>query len=258
VGVPFIFFIKSVCIFLLLLSSNCLSGEQQQPSLRIVTENMPPYNYTDAQGQLSGISTKIVLELLKNIDNNLKIEVFPWARAYKIATSQPNVLIYSIRRSPEREKKFHWLAPILPANLNLYALPDSPKLHDLNHLNHKIIGLLRGSPHLNLLRPYINAKEVSIVEVVTIEQLYEMLMLRRIDYLMAPTQVVNYLNQKFVTKETSRPIVMYKIPVIDQEGVYLALSKLTDTKTVAFIKDQLELVLNKEEIKHMIREFKSN
>ena len=253
-GASFIFVIKTDCIFLLLLSFSCFSSVQRQPSLRIVTENMPPYNYTDAQGQLSGISTKIVLELLKNIDKNTVIEVFPWARAYKIATSQPNVLIYSIRRSPEREKK----APILPANLNLFALPDAPKLHDLNHLNHKIIGILRGSPHSDLLRPHINVKDVSIVEVVTIEQLYEMLMLRRIDYLMAPTQVVNYLNQKFVTKEIDRPIVVYKIPVIDQEGLYLALSKLTDTNTVALIKNQLEQVLNKKEIKQMIREFKSN
>ena len=85
-----------------------------------------------------------------------------------------------------------------------------------------------------------------------------MLMLRRIDYLMAPTQVVNYLNQKFVTKEIDRPIVIYKIPVIDQKGLYLALSKLTDTNTLALIKNQLELVLNKKEIKQMIREFKSN
>ena len=75
---------------------------------------------------------------------------------------------------------------------------------------------------------------------------------------MAPAQVISYQNQKWATKKITKPIAIYKIPVLHQEGVYLALSKLTDIKTVAHIKRELEQVLNKEEIKRMIQEFKSN
>ncbi|WP_425325562.1 hypothetical protein [Planctobacterium marinum] len=37
------------------------------------------------------------------------VEVYPWARAYKMAQERKNTFIFSIVRTPEREDKFIWI-----------------------------------------------------------------------------------------------------------------------------------------------------
>jgi polar amino acid transport system substrate-binding protein len=92
--------------------------------LRIVTEELPPYNMTE-DGRLTGMSTEIVQAVLKAIDMQAEIQSMPWARAYDIALNNENVLIYSITRTSEREKLFKWVGVIAPMHWYLYAKPDS-------------------------------------------------------------------------------------------------------------------------------------
>ncbi len=225
--------------------------------MRIVTENLPPYNYIDTQEQQAGISIEIVLKLVEKLEISTNIEMLPWARAYRVATSEPNVLIFSILRTREREKKFHWLVPVLPVELKLYALPGAPKLNTLNDINRQSIGVLRGSSQVNFLLSHENIDNSLILLGVTYEHLYKMLMTKRIDYLMAPAQMVSYQNSKWATTKATQPVEIYKVPVEHQENIYLALSKLTDINTVTFIKNELEQILNKDEIQHLLEEFRS-
>lgn len=85
------------------------------PLLTVVTDEFPPYNYT-IDGKIKGISTTVVIETLKRSGLNYHLQVYPWTSAYKdIALKKPNVLIYSIYRSPKREPLFAaWVGPILP------------------------------------------------------------------------------------------------------------------------------------------------
>lgn len=92
--------------------------------LRIVTEELPPYNMT-ADGRLTGMSTEVVQAVLKAVDMQADIQSMPWARAYDIALNNENVLIYSITRTAEREKLFKWVGVVAPMHWYLYAKPDS-------------------------------------------------------------------------------------------------------------------------------------
>jgi polar amino acid transport system substrate-binding protein len=92
--------------------------------LRIVTEELPPYNMTE-DGRLTGMSTEVVQAVLKAIDMQADIQSMPWARAYDIALNNENVLIYSITRTAEREKLFKWVGVVAPMHWYLYAKPDS-------------------------------------------------------------------------------------------------------------------------------------
>ena len=86
-----------------------------------VTEDWPPYNYAD-NGIVKGIATEIVQATLAQADLEATIRVYPWARAYDMALNQENVLIYSIRRSSEREALFKWIGPIFYQNIYLVKL----------------------------------------------------------------------------------------------------------------------------------------
>ena len=95
--------------------------------IRIVTEELPPYNMTQ-NGRLTGMSTEVVQAVLKEVGVISNIQSMPWARAYDIALNSENVLIYSIARTAQREKLFKWVGDIAPMHWYLFARPDS-KIH---------------------------------------------------------------------------------------------------------------------------------
>ncbi|MFD2166344.1 transporter substrate-binding domain-containing protein [Thalassotalea euphylliae] len=95
------------------------------PTLNVVTEDWPPYNYLDGEGKVVGTATARVKRILQLANVNYSINLLPWARAYNAAISQPNTLIYSIYRTKERETLFHWFCPLSPkSDFFAYALSE--------------------------------------------------------------------------------------------------------------------------------------
>jgi len=81
-------------------------------NITVVTEYYPPYSFLNDQGELKGCSVALVKELFKISQDDLNVQVMPWARAYKTAVSNKNTLIFSIVRNKIREKKFYWIGKI--------------------------------------------------------------------------------------------------------------------------------------------------
>ncbi|MFF7708897.1 transporter substrate-binding domain-containing protein [Pseudomonas sp. NPDC007930] len=98
---------------------------QAAADIEVVTEELPPYNMTE-NGQVTGLSTEIVQAVMKQAGVSAPIQVMPWARAYDRASEIPNVLIYSIARTPQREPLFQWVGAIAPTRWFLYSLADKP------------------------------------------------------------------------------------------------------------------------------------
>jgi polar amino acid transport system substrate-binding protein len=90
--------------------------------LRIVTEELPPYNMT-RDGKVTGLSTEVVEAVLDEVGMHGTIQSMPWARAYDIALNSDHVLIYSITRTPQREKLFKWVGVIAPTRWYLFSAP---------------------------------------------------------------------------------------------------------------------------------------
>ncbi len=91
--------------------------------LKVVTTEFPPYQYIKNQ-MIDGVATEIVKEVIKTAHLKADIKVYPWARAYKIAQREPDVIIYSIGKTPEREKLFKWIGTIVPYNVYFWRLHD--------------------------------------------------------------------------------------------------------------------------------------
>jgi polar amino acid transport system substrate-binding protein len=99
-----------------------LAGTVQAAApLTVVTEELAPYSYV-AHGRMTGYSTEVVRAALERTKLAYSLQIYPWARAFQMARTQPNVLIYSIVRTPEREGKFEWIAQIAPRAVYLYKL----------------------------------------------------------------------------------------------------------------------------------------
>lgn len=87
-------------------------------ALDITTEDNKPFNYLN-DGKVVGLSTEIVLEMGRQAKIPMKIDMYPWARAYQTAMQTPETCVYSTVRLPERENAFKWIGPIA---VNKWAL----------------------------------------------------------------------------------------------------------------------------------------
>lgn len=112
--------------------------------ITVVTEQYPPFNYEEA-GEVKGVSSEVVKAVLRKAGINVKIGVYPWTQAYKMATTQPNVLIYSLARFPEREALFKWVGTIAPLDTYLYKLKSRKDLRisQLRDITPYRVGVIR-------------------------------------------------------------------------------------------------------------------
>lgn len=93
-------------------------------TLRLYTEEYPPVSFSQ-DGQPAGMSVELVQELLRRLDQSAKLQIVPWARAYRLAQTTPHTAIFPTIRNSEREKHFMWVGPIMLASDNFYALKGS-------------------------------------------------------------------------------------------------------------------------------------
>jgi polar amino acid transport system substrate-binding protein len=122
--------------------------------VQVVTEEYPPYNYTDS-GKVTGMSTEVVKLVLKEAKVEYAgIQSAPWARVYNTALTQPNILIYSIGRSQEREAKFKWVGIIAPYDVYLFKLKENTalKLSSLDGAKGKKTGVVRDDVRAQYLK----------------------------------------------------------------------------------------------------------
>jgi len=81
-------------LFLMVTSIVLITGQSVLcEELTILTENLPPLNYIE-NGILVGPSVKIVKQIQKRVGSQAQIQVYPWAKAYKMALEEKNVILF--------------------------------------------------------------------------------------------------------------------------------------------------------------------
>lgn len=145
---------------LLLISVSPVRSE----NMIILTENLPPLNYVE-DGVLVGPSVEIVKEIQRRVGSNEQIEVYPWARAYKMALEEENIVLFSTTYTKDRHDKFKWIGPLAKKRDILVAKKNSgieiKSLEDAKKV--KRIGTLRDDTRELLLKSlgFTNLESVS-------------------------------------------------------------------------------------------------
>jgi len=120
--------VKWQCRILFLLSFlfipfYCLSAQE----LRILTEELPPYSFSDENGRAAGFVTEVVREMVGRTDLTIaggEIKVLPWARAYQMVRQEENVLLFTVTRTPERDELFKWIGPVAERTIWLWKMKE--------------------------------------------------------------------------------------------------------------------------------------
>jgi ABC-type amino acid transport substrate-binding protein len=88
--------------------------------IRIVSTEEAPTNYT-SNGKFIGTSVDIVNKLKEELNETSDIEVYPWARSYKILKSNPNVMAFTAGKTKEREEMgLHFVGPLFTRKYVLF------------------------------------------------------------------------------------------------------------------------------------------
>ncbi len=113
-------------------------------TLTLVTENLPPFQMK-TEGKVTGFATEVVMAALKYTPYKSHFILYPWSRSYNLAQKKENTCVYSISRTPEREKMFQWAGVIAKTNGHFIGLKTNKeiKINKLNDAKKYITAVIR-------------------------------------------------------------------------------------------------------------------
>lgn len=113
-------------------------------SLKVVTEDFPPFQYIE-NGHLTGVCAEVVEAVLAEAGIEAEITVMPWPRAQKMAKEEENVLIFSMARTAGREKDYKWVGQIDEAGGHVFAAAGNPvTIRSFDDLKLHVLGVVIG------------------------------------------------------------------------------------------------------------------
>jgi len=222
--------------------------------ISIVTEDIPVYSFYDEKLQAaSGLTVEIVSEVMKRAKLDYRINIYPWARAYKIAQEMPNTAIFALVRKEEREKHFKWVGVIYDNDAYLYKLKSRTdlKAKNMTELHGYTIGVVRDGAAADVFLKeglHIDAAPASVNNV-------HKLLLQRIDAMMGEELSLNYLLQK----NNIDPGLIEKMFRVDKLSgqLYLAFSLQTSDTIVDACKTALASMMQDGSFQRITQKWRS-
>ena len=146
-------------VFILISSLLLLFAIKAQAELfsdiEFITENYPPYNYEE-NNLAAGISVEILLQAAQVAGQPIPrkhIHVRPWARGYRQALIGPKVMLFSMARTPDRERNFQWVGPIMKIRIAAMAKKESAiHINMANDFSRYAIGTVRDDAGEQMLK----------------------------------------------------------------------------------------------------------
>jgi len=212
----------------------------QAQKITIVTEEYPPYNYLH-ENKITGMSSEVVLSVVKEVNIEYVHDIYPWARAYQMAKRDSDTLIYSLGRTEKREDLFQWIGVIAPAQFCVISLKsrDDIKIKSLADLKKYKIGTIRDDIQEKYLISKGFKKNEQIITVNQHKQNFDLLMKERIDLWASVELTASYIakvNNHSYDKLLEKRFCFENLST---EGTYMAFSKKTDPALIDRFKKAL-------------------
>ncbi len=226
-----VFFAVILCLIV-----PCVAAGQ---SLTIVSDPYPPLGYVK-DGEIVGVTVDLIKLLLQKTGIEGKFVMYPWARAYKMAQKEKDIMIYQLTYTEERARLFQLVGPIVGDTDCLWKLKSRKDivLHDLEDAKRYRIGVVRGYfVHTYLLQN--GFEEGKNLEPVHDDDLnIQKLLSGRIDMMFLAELVFNYRVKEL---GYNRDDFDKALPVISNQG-YLGFSRQISPDVVKRFEEALEAI----------------
>jgi len=198
-------------------------------SIRVVTEELSPYQVVKDDGTLTGVSTEIMKSLFSLTGDKFDVEVLPWIRAYKIAEKEPNVLIFSLSRTEFREGSFIWGGCLIKENIYAWAIKGhiNKKIETIEDIRPYKIAL---SPNSNPEQYFTQLKFKHIYRLNSQDSNVKMLYKKHVDVMFSSTEDI-LRNAKKHNFDSQKLVKLMNVKELNSE-LYFAFSLGTDVEIV--------------------------
>ncbi|WP_372770718.1 substrate-binding periplasmic protein [Pseudoalteromonas sp.] len=233
----------SALVFLLL-----TFGSWAGNSIRIVTEDYPPYSYLDEQDKVTGKATHAVTAIMDQAKLAYTINLLPWARAYDQASKNPNLLIYPLVYLDSRKEMFHFICPIAYiSDFAFYRLTSRTDIDisSIEDAKRYVTGVIRfDSIHLFLLESGFEDRknlDVASSEDITLKKLQH----GRVD-LIYTSKITLKRRLKALDLPDDFLSPVYQIPQYSKQPLCIGLKKGSDPELVRRLKQAHQKFLKRE------------
>jgi polar amino acid transport system substrate-binding protein len=226
-------------------SFSALAGEIK---IRALTSSFPPLQFFKNE-QPDGYTVNLIKSVVHKINQQYQktitvdFEFLPWKRALRIATSnRPNILFFSLSRSPDREDQFHWIGHISRYDIHLFTL-DQKLFHGEQSLeairtSKRVIGVQDGS---NVEEYLLSLKFIKGTDYISFSDYREgirMLYRHRVDYI----PMTSFLARGNVCGENLDPDLLIKGMRLNEvsKPLWLVFSKPTSTELIQRFSEALD------------------
>ncbi|WP_159822360.1 substrate-binding periplasmic protein [Colwellia sp. 20A7] len=195
--------------------------------LKVVANAHPLLQYPE-KDKNKGPTIDILNAILAEAQLTASVAFMPWARAFSIAKKNPNTLILSMIRTPEREDSFYWIIKVSrPARVFISLESKTENYVDtIEQAKEKLIAvILNSAEHKELVAAGFSDKK-NLYIVSSREQMISLLANGRVDLIYTDPN-----NARAQLQAMNRPnigIHYKKITMKNQRVSYIALNKGTD------------------------------
>lgn len=241
-------------MFLLIIGISTAGTFISAQELRVLTEQYPPFSY-EQDGIQGGLAIEIVEAVLDLAGIQSEISFDNWSRIYRQASRNPDVLIFSIGRTEEREDLFHWVGVVAPFDMYMYKLSGRTDIHaeKLNDLRPYKIGVVRGDMRDQYFR---SSGGWNIQRYRNSMDMLRDLMRGRIDVI--PVQELSFA---YLAEYMEYSIYDFSpflfVPELSNEGLYMALSQGTAEQSIQNIQDAYNELAESGKLQAMIESYTS-
>jgi polar amino acid transport system substrate-binding protein len=226
------FTINSLVFFLCVSASLCaIAKKSVETNLLAVANDNRLLQYYE-NGESKGPSIEILQAILKEAQLDAKVEFMPWIRAFSTASNNPNTLILSMIRTPERDDDFHWLIKVSNLSRVFISLTSKPENHvnNMHQAKQKLIAIVLGSAGYKELTSHGFSEQENLYFVSDSELMVNLLENGRVDLVYDdPVNVQNILNER----GSLDVAINYKeIAPENERSSYIAINKATDITIV--------------------------
>lgn len=238
------------CIGIILAAATSMA--QQVSQLQVVTELSPPHQ-TLVSGEVDGYSTRLVRAILQQAGVSANIEIYPWARAYKMALQQPDTLIYNMARTTEREPLFQWIGPVATYRLGFVKLAHRQdiQIKTLKDAQQYSIAVQRHDVAETFLRKNGFGQPDQLVLAAEITESWQLLLHGKVDLIIDDPMALAAMAAHFAIKPEYVKFE-YAIKPLEQQ-TYLAANKAMPAQMVNVLQQAHQQVADSELFKKVMR-----
>lgn len=196
----------------------------QAADLQVVTESSPPYQIM-LDGEVAGLATDKVQDILAKAGLSASFSMYPWARAYKKALNEPNTLIYSIAKSTSRNDSFHWLMAVTQYQFGLVKLTQRTDImiDDIENIQHYRFAIQRDDISHEWLQTKGLIEDKNFITCSDIDCSWQLLLNKKVDLIIETPELIEDMLQLYGKTPGSALFIM-AIPELALTG-YLASNK---------------------------------